>query len=493
MAKKSLQLLGWFFVGLFLFSAGLEAAPTFTKEPLDIQVRLASAAPQSILREGTAYRMYFIRDNAVHSATSPDQLTWTVSSATSLSPENPNLFQGTYPVTGCSVVPLDAGGFSMAYSVGVGTGPFGIFIATSADGIGFGSPSVSTAVFISTGGTYTGSPRLVEITGGIWRLFYIQDVDGGNNSADKGIFTAFSINEGVTWSTTTLVGGPAGDVAVSTRTDQRVRLFYTTPVSGGSTNITVASVLSNAGVTAVAAETGLRLSTGAADGILSSLAVAQSTETFRSRLFYNYTEVSSTETSSVFSAVTENPDPQSISPPEVINSLTDTSFTIQGEVFSLTPTVMLSKSGQPNILGTNVNRTDDQTLTVDLSPLAAAIGEWDVVVTNNDGDSGTLANALTITFAEAEVDMMNNLIRPRLNDATTIDVTIYTPGHIKILLFTMEGQLIKTLVDEVCPTGTKTSTWDGRNNDGSVVASGTYLLTFEGPKLKTTKKIVVIR
>jgi hypothetical protein len=470
------------------------AVPSFTRES---GIRLSSGSPQVILPStGSAYRMYFIKDYEVHSATSANQLDWTEEGGVRLSSTTPSLFNTTHPITGCSLLPLDAGGFRMLYSIGTGTGPFAILIATSADGMSFGSPTVSTAVILSTsaGEFFVGSPRLTEIPGGNWRLFFTLSFSSASDTAVKFIFGALSSDEGATWALDTFVTGPVGELALSTRTDQRVRLFYTAPLTGSTTNSTLLSALFNSDTTGKTFESGVRFSTDAAVGALSNPVVIHSTESFRYRLFYNYTDFTSTSPPPIFSAITASPDPQSITPASVNNTDGVTGFTVRGEIFSPTPTVKLAKTGQPDITsGGSEVRTNDQTITVNFNPFGQEIGNWDVVVTNVDLQTGTDTGGLTITFPPALVTIDNTVLRPRLGTPANINVQIFNPGKITVRLYTMDGRLIQTLLDQEEPIGVTLIPWYGNNSEGKTVASGTYLLTFEGPKLTGKKKIVVIR
>jgi flagellar hook assembly protein FlgD len=52
---------------------------------------------------------------------------------------------------------------------------------------------------------------------------------------------------------------------------------------------------------------------------------------------------------------------------------------------------------------------------------------------------------------------------------------------------------VKTLVDEGKSIGTYTATWDGRNEEGKIVASGIYLVRVVATGVKTTQKIAVVK
>jgi hypothetical protein len=60
------------------------------------------------------------------------------------------------------------------------------------------------------------------------------------------------------------------------------------------------------------------------------------------------------------------------------------------------PTIVLKKSGQPDLAVTNVSMPDSSTLTFDLNLIGVASGNWDVVVTNPDGQSAILPGGFVI-------------------------------------------------------------------------------------------------
>jgi hypothetical protein len=485
-----------FIFSAFLFSElALQAAPSFLKES---GIRLSSASPQVVLSTSSNfYRMFFIRDYEVRSATSSDQLTWGVENAVSLSSSDANFNNSTSssPITGCAVAPLSGGGYRMIYTIGLGTGPYAVMSATSSDGLMFGS--TSTVASLDFGSFPLYSPKVVVLSNGDWRLYYTVGVVA-STAAIRGAFTVLSTNEGASWDMppTYLNLTSVGEVAVSTRTDNRIRLYYTSPPLSLSTTTRInifSELATNSNSASFSAESDARLSTAGVSGTLSNPVVVRSTENYRYRLFYNFDAYASTSPSNVFSALTSTADVRSVSPSVVENNTTGVTLTLGGEIFSPAPTVKLARAGQTDINGTSVNQVTDQSVTFDINPFAADIGDWDLVFTNDDGQAVTRTNFVTITFPAGEIDLTDNLIRPRLSNATTIDVLIYVEGQLKVQIFTIEGKLVKTIYDGTAPAGTTTRTWDGTNDQGQGVASGTYLVKATGPKLDTIKKIIVIR
>jgi len=88
--------------------------------------------------------------------------------------------------------------------------------------------------------------------------------------------------------------------------------------------------------------------------------------------------------------------------------------------------------------------------------------------------------------------LLQNYPNP-FNPATTIMYEMLNPGKVKIEIFDIAGRNIKTLVNKDVNSGKHSVLWDGKDNSGKQVTSGTYFynLTINGVSL--TKKMLLIR
>ena len=70
------------------------------------------------------------------------------------------------------------------------------------------------------------------------------------------------------------------------------------------------------------------------------------------------------------------------------------------------------------------------------------------------------------------------------NPTTTISYELSGAGHVSLKVYSVLGREIATLVDGELPVGTYEATWNGRDSQGEVVPSGTYLyrLTYANGK-----------
>lgn len=95
------------------------------------------------------------------------------------------------------------------------------------------------------------------------------------------------------------------------------------------------------------------------------------------------------------------PSVTSITPNTGVNTGTISITNLAGANFQNDATVKLTRSGQPDIDATNVMVVSDSQITCDFDLTGAAVGQWNVVVTNPDAQSGQLDNGFTITAPPA--------------------------------------------------------------------------------------------
>ena len=78
------------------------------------------------------------------------------------------------------------------------------------------------------------------------------------------------------------------------------------------------------------------------------------------------------------------------------------------------------------------------------------------------------------------------------NPETTISYSVKEPGKVRLEVYNIKGQLVKTLVDEEQTTGRYKLVFNARDDRGRSIASGVYMLRMVAPGyLKTTKMILM--
>ena len=70
---------------------------------------------------------------------------------------------------------------------------------------------------------------------------------------------------------------------------------------------------------------------------------------------------------------------------------------------------------------------------------------------------------------------------------------IARPGRVRLEIFNVRGQLVRTLVDAVRAPGRYRYQWDGRDQRGAPVASGSYFYRLTANGFTETRRMIRIR
>ncbi|MCA9741571.1 T9SS type A sorting domain-containing protein [candidate division KSB1 bacterium] len=102
--------------------------------------------------------------------------------------------------------------------------------------------------------------------------------------------------------------------------------------------------------------------------------------------------------------------------------------------------------------------------------------------------------ALPKTFA-----LYQNYPNP-FNPTTTFRYDLPTPSEVKLVIYNILGQRVRTLLDKTVPAGSHTVQWDGRNELGLQVATGLYFYQLEArdpaaqkQHFNQTRKMLLLR
>ena len=105
---------------------------------------------------------------------------------------------------------------------------------------------------------------------------------------------------------------------------------------------------------------------------------------------------------------------------------------------------------------------------------------------------GSTAVAVTDQNAPLSFALEQNSPNP-FNAQTTIKYTLAAAGEVKLTIYTLSGQVGRSWTLEHGAAGTYTVAWDGRDQAGLEMASGTYLYRMENANSLQQKKMVLIR
>jgi len=91
-----------------------------------------------------------------------------------------------------------------------------------------------------------------------------------------------------------------------------------------------------------------------------------------------------------------------------------------------------------------------------------------------------------------EYELFNNYPNP-FNPTTTIKYSVPKNSNVKLRVYNMMGQLIKTLVNESKAPGFYNVEWDGTNESNSKVASGIYFYRIECENFVANNKMILLK
>ncbi|MDZ4121331.1 MAG: FlgD immunoglobulin-like domain containing protein, partial [Candidatus Cloacimonadaceae bacterium] len=88
--------------------------------------------------------------------------------------------------------------------------------------------------------------------------------------------------------------------------------------------------------------------------------------------------------------------------------------------------------------------------------------------------------------------LMANYPNP-FNPDTRISFNLASSGKVRLQIFNLRGQLVKTLCDMEMSSGTHSFVWNGRDGSNHRVASGVYFYRLSAPLYTRTRKMLLLK
>jgi hypothetical protein len=121
------------------------------------------------------------------------------------------------------------------------------------------------------------------------------------------------------------------------------------------------------------------------------------------------------------------------------------------------------------------------------SGYVAFFGFWQPVLV-----SPTAAEEIESPDLPIKFSLEQNYPNP-FNPTTAIEFSLPRSGWARLKVYDILGRLVTVLVDESLPAGAYRVIWDGRDLNGSEVASGIFLYRLEASDLAMTKKMLLLK
>ncbi|MBD3402850.1 T9SS type A sorting domain-containing protein [candidate division GN15 bacterium] len=79
------------------------------------------------------------------------------------------------------------------------------------------------------------------------------------------------------------------------------------------------------------------------------------------------------------------------------------------------------------------------------------------------------------------------------NPTTTIEFALPAGAHVRVVVYNVLGEAVRTLTDRTWPAGMHRVQWNGRNESGRVLSSGVYFYRLEAGDYSATRKMLLIK
>lgn len=176
----------------------------------------------------------------------------------------------------------------------------------------------------------------------------------------------------------------------------------------------------------------------------------------------------------------------------------------------LDPQYYPTRTGDGEIIFQYKEIHDTKSVTVGIENHSQNVGIQYVYNTKYHPTATSLGNAYAIKFTTtaptvAEIVSVGPEIDPGLfnksyallqnypnpfGDVTSIGYVIKHPGYVKIDVFSITGQLIRTLISGNLPAGSYSVTWNGKNNYGVPVPPGMYIYRLQTENSFESKRMI---
>jgi hypothetical protein len=79
------------------------------------------------------------------------------------------------------------------------------------------------------------------------------------------------------------------------------------------------------------------------------------------------------------------------------------------------------------------------------------------------------------------------------NPSTKIQYSLSREGNAKLVVYDLAGRHVRTLLDEHVDAGEHFQSWNGRDDRGRIVASGSYLVRFTALGVENSQRVVLLK
>jgi hypothetical protein len=164
--------------------------------------------------------------------------------------------------------------------------------------------------------------------------------------------------------------------------------------------------------------------------------------------------------------------------------------------WTASPTATLTATETPSATETS-SFTSTPTATETATPTPTFSVTKTITPTWTDSPTGTVTATVTPTSTPVSNPSLSkpypNPFRPLKGQLLRMDLSVAVPGTVKVKAYNLAGEFVRLLLETTAPNGILTVYWDGNNNQGDAVASGTYVILAETPSGPVHALVAVIK
>lgn len=125
----------------------------------------------------------------------------------------------------------------------------------------------------------------------------------------------------------------------------------------------------------------------------------------------------------------------------------------------------------------------------------------EIIITSNDPDSPAVIIPVSVSSGTSNQDegliplitaLEGNYPNP-FNPETTIAFAVKEASNVRLSIYNIKGQLVRTLVDAKLPAGRHQAVWNGKDEAGRGVSSGIYLYRMQSADYSKTLKMMLMK
>ena len=131
-------------------------------------------------------------------------------------------------------------------------------------------------------------------------------------------------------------------------------------------------------------------------------------------------------------------------------------------------------------------------------PASSSTGKVEVRISDGEYTVSRSWSMYLITGVEEEIAvisdyaLLQNYPNP-FNPATRIDFALPAAARVRIWVFSITGQIVRTLAEGSYPSGRHSVLWDGRDDRGEALPSGLYYYAMESGGFHAVKKLLFVK